>query len=58
MEENLRTWLWFISVVTVMTLGPIIVGGFALFVIVTTYRRYRGLIGEKLRTARIFHYGH
>jgi hypothetical protein len=58
MEENLRTWLWFFSVVTVMTLGPIVVGSFVIYMIVAGYRRYSGLIGEKLRTARVFHYGH
>ncbi|MBY0509767.1 MAG: hypothetical protein K2P94_06405 [Rhodospirillaceae bacterium] len=58
MDENLRTWLWFISVVTAMTLGPIVVGSFAVYMIVLAYRRYRGLICEKLRTARVFHAGH
>jgi hypothetical protein len=58
MDENLRTWLWFASVVIVMTLGPIVVGSLTVYMIVTAYRRYRGVIGEKLRTVRIFHYGH
>ena len=58
MDENLRTWLWFISVVTAMTVGPILVGTLAIYFAVTTFRRYRDVIGEKIRAARILHYGH
>jgi len=54
MDENLRTWLWFTSVVTAMTLGPILAGSFAIYMIVTAYRRYRGVIGAKWRHARFF----
>ena len=53
MDANLRAWLWFISVVTAMTVGPILTGSFAIYVAVTMYRRYRGILGQKLRPARI-----
>jgi hypothetical protein len=58
MDENLRTWLWAVSVIVAMILGPIVVGGFGIYAVVTLYRRYRDVLGEKWRAARVFHYGH
>lgn len=58
MDENLRTWVWFISVIMGMTLAPILIGSVVIYGIVSFYRHHRGVIGEKLRAARIFHYGH
>ena len=58
MSENLRNWMWFLSVVTAMTVGPILIGSLAVYGLVTTYRRYRGIVGEKLRSCRTLGYGH
>ena len=58
MDENLKTWVWFISVMMGMTLGPLLIGSLAIYGIVSFYRHYRGMAGEKLRAARILHYGH
>ncbi len=58
MDENLRTWVWFISVIMGMTLGPILIGSVVIYGIVNFCRHRRGVIGEKLRAARIFHDGH
>lgn len=58
MDENLRTWLWALSVITAMILGPIVVGGFGIYAVATLYRRYRDVVGGKIRAARVFRYGH
>jgi hypothetical protein len=41
-----------------MTLGPILIGSVVIYGIVNFCRHRRGVIGEKLRAARIFHDGH
>jgi len=58
MDENLRTWVWFISVIMGMTLGPILICSVVIYGIVNFCRHHRGVIGKKLRAARIFHDGH
>jgi len=53
MDENLRTWLWFVSVVTVMVLAPVVAAAAFLCGGLAVYRRYRGFLGEKWRAVRI-----
>jgi hypothetical protein len=58
MDENLRSWLWALSVIVAMIMGPIVVGGFGIYALAALYRRYRDVIGEKVKAVRVFHYGH
>jgi hypothetical protein len=48
MEENVRTWVWFFSVMLAMTLGPALLGTLFICGAVQLYRHYRGFIAEKL----------
>jgi len=52
MEENVRTWVWFFSVITAMTVGPILLGTLVIFGMMQAYRRYGVLMGEKLKRLR------
>ncbi len=53
MDENLRTWVWFFSVVTAMTIGPALLGTLLIAGFVQSYRHYRTYAQEKLRAVRI-----
>lgn len=53
MDENLRTWVWFFSVVMAMTIGPALLGTLLIACFMQSYRHYRGYAEEKLPAARI-----
>jgi hypothetical protein len=58
MDENLRTWIWFFSVMMAMTLGPLVVGSLVIYWAVHAYRTYRSVVADKLRGVRALHCGH
>ena len=58
MSENLKTWVWFLSVMLGMTLGPVLLASLIVCGVVMAYRRYRGAIGEKLRAIGTHRSGH
>ena len=41
MDENLRTWLWFVSVCVAMAVTPVVIGGWLLYGFVEAYRHWR-----------------
>ena len=53
MDENLRTWVWFFSVVTAMTIGPALLGTLLICGFMQGYRHYRELAQEKLRAVHV-----
>jgi hypothetical protein len=53
LDENLRTWVWFFSVVMAMTIGPALLGTLLIAGLMQSYRHYRDLAQEKLRPAHI-----
>lgn len=58
MDENLRTWVWFFSVVMAMTIGPALLGTLLIAGFLQSYRHYRGMAQEKLQAVRIPAYSH
>jgi hypothetical protein len=58
MDENLRTWVWFFSVVMAMTVGPALLGTLFVAGVISTYRRYHGAVSEKVRALRMPRYSH
>jgi hypothetical protein len=52
MDENLRTWVWFVSVVMAMTIGPALLISLFICGMAGSYRRYRNIVTEKVHAAR------
>ncbi len=53
MSENLRTWVWFVSVVLAMTIGPALLITLFICGVTATYRRYHDVISEKMKSFRV-----
>ena len=49
MDENMRTYIWFLSVVLAMTIGPALLLTLFICGVATTWNRYRDAIVEHLK---------
>jgi hypothetical protein len=55
MEENLRTWLWFLYALSTMALIPVLIGFGMVYGILKGIRHYRETMSGRLRAARLIH---
>jgi hypothetical protein len=53
MEENMRTWVWFFSVMLAMTIGPALLGTLFICGVVQLYGRFSGVAARKLGNMRM-----